>query len=742
MKYLLFASLLSVGAFASTCHPKYECCKGCKVYEINNEGKWGYENGNWCVIDKSLCENYADNGYPYCTDCAVYLSDEEGDWGVNDNKWCIIRKDNCKNHIVSGYPYCDDCNVVFTDESGDWGVANNEWCAIQKDKCPPSSNSSEDTPSSTDTPSSPETKNVIPVLTLISSSGTSDFASKPISKHISRQSGKNRDAPEPYYEDCVISLEDTDGTKLIDGVNGKVKVRGNWTTNYAKKPLRINFEESINLLGLHGGEKYNSWVLFAEYKDGSMLRNKSAFKFSRDILGEDNLYASDTTLVELRINDEYYGVYVIGELQEIAKGRVSITKPENNYQGTDIGYLVELDFGYSYAEEDLYKFTLNYNDNAPLKPYDGLGGSGKTITPIATFGNWNWGNMGFGNFTMPGFGNNNNGTQTWPGFGNNNGNFTIPGFGNNNGTQTWPGFGNNNNNTQTWPGFGNNNRNNGGNRGNMNFGGNVSTENSNADNTSTETTLRKRQFGSSENMTIKSSIYSQEQHDFIANFLNGVYKILYEASYNKNTLKFNDDYSEIVEAPDMTPREAIEAVLDVNSLADMFIISEMTCDADLYYSSFYMDVDFGANGSKKLRFEAPWDFDSSLGNRSRCVDGQGHFAANIIPDNNNMGEKINPWLAVIMYEDWYQDIIRSKWTKAYDGGVFDRVIEDIYADTENAKEAFDRNYEKWNNIVLNSQFKNELSARALKCKTQSEAAQYLAEWIGERVEFINNHWHE
>jgi hypothetical protein len=94
MKYLLFASLLSVGAFASTCHPKYECCKGCKVYEINNEGKWGYENGNWCVIDKSLCENYADNGYPYCTDCAVYLSDEEGDWGVNDNKWCIIRKDN------------------------------------------------------------------------------------------------------------------------------------------------------------------------------------------------------------------------------------------------------------------------------------------------------------------------------------------------------------------------------------------------------------------------------------------------------------------------------------------------------------------------------------------------------------------------------------------------------------------------------------------------------------------------
>jgi len=37
----------------------------------------------------------------------------------------------------------------------------------------------------------------------------------------------------------------------------------------------------------------------------------------------------------------------------------------------------------------------------------------------------------------------------------------------------------------------------------------------------------------------------------------------------------------------------------------MYIINEITCDADLYFSSFYMDVDFSKDGNKKLRFEAP-----------------------------------------------------------------------------------------------------------------------------------------
>ncbi|OUM57287.1 hypothetical protein PIROE2DRAFT_65088 [Piromyces sp. E2] len=539
--------------------------------------------------------------------------------------------------------------------------------------------------------------------------------------------------PEPYYEDCSITLEDTDGSKLLNGVKGKVKVRGNWTSNYPKKGLRISFEESQSLLGLNNGGKFKSWVLLAEYKDGSMLRNKSVFQYSRDILGADGYYSSDSTLVELRINDEYFGVYLLAEQQQINKGRVNINKCEDNYTGTDIGYFLEYDNGYSIYEDKIQSFVVNFNDNAPLKPYDGNGGSGKTITPKGSFGGMgNWGNfpgMGGGNF--PGMGGQGGQDQpgqpggNWqqPGQGQPGGNWQQPGQGQRPGNN-WqqPGQQNNNGQGNQWGGFGN--------------WGNTNTNNNN---------LRKRQFmmgGNGENMTIKNDVYSQEQHDFIANYINNAYNIMYEAAYNKNPLKFTSDYTSVVEAPELTPRQAIENVVEAESLADMFIISEIACDADLYYSSFYLDVDFSSKGSKKLRFEAPWDFDSAVGNRERCTDGKGHFAGNITPDNGMGGQQINPWLAVLMYEDWYQDLIRSRWSKAYDNGVFGRVVDMIHTDTQVAAQAFNRNYEKWDNIKNNSQFANELSQGAKQCKTQSEAANFLAKWFEARIAFINSHWHK
>jgi len=704
MKFFVFASLLAAGTFASRCHSQYECCSGCEVVYSDDEGDWGVENYDWCFIDKSKCE------------------------------------------ATKGYPKCSTCKVYYTDESGDWGVENNDWCLIQSSRCGSSIDKQEPVVSSG--------SNVIPVIHLISSSGTTDFATKPVEKHIADQAymGKEK-PPEPYYEECNITVEDTDGKKVINGVNGKVKVRGNWTSNYVKKSLKINFSESQSMVGLNGGKKFKSWILLAEYKDGSMLRNKATFAFSREILGKDGLYASDSRLVELKINDEYFGVYLLCEVQQINKGRVDITKVDDDYQGTDMGYLLEYDAGYAMYEEEMESFNINFNDNAALKPYDGQGGNGRTINPVGmSFGGFPGMGGGIGGWGgMPNNGQPNNGQPNngqWGGFG---GNGNQPNNGQPNNGQPnngqWGGFGGNGNqpnngqpnngqpNNGQWGGFGGNGNqpnneqpNNGQWGGFGNWGGN----------------MKKRQWGgngSNINMTIKSGANNQQQNSFISNYVNNVYKILYEAAYNKKTLKFNNNYSQVVEASGMSTRQAIENVIDANSLADMFIISEIACDADLYYSSFYMDVDFGANGSKKLRFEAPWDFDSGLGNKDRCADGKGHFAANIIPDNGGFGNTINAWLAVIIYEDWFQDIIRSKWTKAYESGVFTQVISSIRSESNNYAEAFDRNYEKWNNIIDNKQFANELSPGAKKCKTQKEAANYLADWLEKRISFINSNWH-
>ena len=76
MKFFVFASLLAVGAFASQCHPDYECCSGCEVVYTDGEGDWGVENRQWCFIDNKCYGNNV-TGYPTCTGCQVVYTDSE-----------------------------------------------------------------------------------------------------------------------------------------------------------------------------------------------------------------------------------------------------------------------------------------------------------------------------------------------------------------------------------------------------------------------------------------------------------------------------------------------------------------------------------------------------------------------------------------------------------------------------------------------------------------------------------------
>ncbi|MBP1533985.1 MAG: CotH kinase family protein [Ruminococcus sp.] len=480
----------------------------------------------------------------------------------------------------------------------------------------------------------------INITTVNQAADVMKFIDEPVARHVAEAISTWTPGyvipPEPYYEACTVTVVGKDGTVYTEDAEADVKVRGNWTTNYPKKPLRIKFGEKQPMLGLNDGAEMKNWLLLAEYKDGSMLRDKAALDFSEDILGADGLYSADSELAEVTVNGEYRGVYLVSEQQQIASHRVDITECEKDYQGTDIGYFLEFD-GYFYNEDDLQNFHVSYADNAALTPYDGKGGSSRKMKclPANSFDERN--DVGF---------------------------------------------------------------------------------------------------------SIKNDIYSQAQHDFIANYVENVYKIMYYAAYNDEAWAFDADYKEISKTTEMSPQDAVEAVVDVNSLADMYIISEMTCDADIYWSSFFMDADFGPEGNKKLTFEAPWDFDSAMGTKDRCANGKGFYAANIVPDVDGFYETINPWLAVLMYEDWYTDIIREKWTAAYDAGVFSDTIAMVHNDKTEYADAFGRNYDKWNNIVNNEQFLAELSKRAAECKTHGEAADYLEEWLTARVEFMNENWHE
>lgn len=480
-------------------------------------------------------------------------------------------------------------------------------------------------------------KSGIPVVSITTNNRTEsamDFVTKPIAGFVAEMIASWTPdyvmPPAPYYEECKITVTDADGRVTLSDTDAQVKVRGNWTTTYEKKPLRIKFAEKQTLLGLNDGAEMKNWVLLAEYKDGSMLRNKTILSIAEELFAGKDLYVTDTELVEVVINGEYWGVYLLAEYQQINEDRVNITEAEQDYTGTDIGYFLEFD-GYAYTNEDkLKEFYIDYADNAPLVPFDGREDTADAVSEM---------NL-------------------------------VNGF------------------------------------------------------------------------TIKSDICSSKQRDFIASYVNNVYRILYAAAYEGKAYVFNSGYTTIEETKEITPQEAVERVVDTKSLAYTYIINEIACDADIYWSSFYMTVDFGEEGNKKLTFEAPWDFDSALGNRDRCADGTGFHAGNMVWEVNGGYQSINPWLAVLMHEDWFTALVAEQWTTAYDGGVFERAYAMIEEDMTQYSAAFERNYAKWNNIAVRIDFDKELSTQALQCRNQKEAAEHLLQWLKARVEFLNEYWHK
>ena len=118
----------------------------------------------------------------------------------------------------------------------------------------------------------------------------------------------------------------------------KIKGRGNstwWICTDAsagavvgKCPYQVKFGDKKSILGMPEDKK---WVLLAEKSDKSMIRNKIA-----RYMGElsDLEYTPNAEYIELFINEDYQGTYLIGQKVEESKNRVNIG---------DEGYLIEID---------------------------------------------------------------------------------------------------------------------------------------------------------------------------------------------------------------------------------------------------------------------------------------------------------------------------------------------------------------------------------------------------------------
>ena len=154
------------------------------------------------------------------------------------------------------------------------------------------------------------------------------------------------------YVDARISLTDEKGNADLVSVPAQVKARGNYTLEYPKKSVRIRFEQKQPMLTLHDGQAYKNWVLLAEWKDLSQLHTPVGLFLSHAILGTDGYYCSDGRNVEVWVNGEYWGVYLLAEQQEVKPGRTGLPEVPDGYTGTDVGYFFEYD-AYFAEERDL-----------------------------------------------------------------------------------------------------------------------------------------------------------------------------------------------------------------------------------------------------------------------------------------------------------------------------------------------------------------------------------------------------
>lgn len=141
----------------------------------------------------------------------------------------------------------------------------------------------------------------------------------------------------------TVVLQDTAGLRL----------RGNASMGFPKKPYRIKFNHKHKVLG--SPAKAKNWVLVNNYGDKTLMRNIVAFRVSE---AADMPYTPFCKAVDVLVNGEYKGCYQLSDKIEVKKGRVEVEemKPEDvSGEALSGGYLWEVD-SYAYTEP-VYFYT-------------------------------------------------------------------------------------------------------------------------------------------------------------------------------------------------------------------------------------------------------------------------------------------------------------------------------------------------------------------------------------------------
>ncbi len=159
----------------------------------------------------------------------------------------------------------------------------------------------------------------------------------------------------------------TDPYTEYDG-NIAIETRGNSTQDFDKKTYSIELRDendqdlSVNLLGM-GGEE--DWILHAMVIDKTQLRIPMSFYLAVQM----GHYAAKWRYVELVLNGEYRGLYILTERLKRDDDRVDIAKLDNDDLAGDSltgGYILRIDWLWDAEEEDFFESEYESQSGDPM----------------------------------------------------------------------------------------------------------------------------------------------------------------------------------------------------------------------------------------------------------------------------------------------------------------------------------------------------------------------------------------
>jgi hypothetical protein len=152
------------------------------------------------------------------------------------------------------------------------------------------------------------------------------------------------------YVDATFLLTNPAASAQAVALNGKIRGRGHSTWGQPKNPYKVQFSNDANyaqISDIVGMQKSRNWALLADYFDRSLLRNKLALSLGNSGVFSDGLkWTPSGQHVEVYLNDDYVGVYLLTEDIRIAPERLNIKKMSTAPAVNDLdgGYIVEVDY--------------------------------------------------------------------------------------------------------------------------------------------------------------------------------------------------------------------------------------------------------------------------------------------------------------------------------------------------------------------------------------------------------------